>query len=78
MVRSEKRGSWARFSKCVIVVDEDVDMRNPGEVAWKALNSIDPQRDIEEEGFTRPGPDDIQMPFEVKRRANALREQAGL
>ncbi len=37
----------AMFSKCIIVVDEDVDVQNTREVAWKALNNIDPQRDIE-------------------------------
>jgi 4-hydroxy-3-polyprenylbenzoate decarboxylase len=37
----------AMFSKCIVVVDEDVDVQNPREVAWRALNNIDPQRDIE-------------------------------
>ncbi|MGE5487867.1 MAG: menaquinone biosynthesis decarboxylase, partial [bacterium] len=37
----------AMFSKCIIVVDEDVDVQNVSEVAWKALNNIDPERDIE-------------------------------
>jgi 4-hydroxy-3-polyprenylbenzoate decarboxylase len=37
----------AMFSKCIVVVDEDVDVQNVTEVAWKALNNIDPQRDIE-------------------------------
>jgi 4-hydroxy-3-polyprenylbenzoate decarboxylase len=37
----------AMFSKCIVVVDEDVDVQDPREVAWKALNNIDPQRDIE-------------------------------
>ena len=37
----------AMFSKCIVVVDEDVDVQNVPEVAWKALNNIDPQRDIE-------------------------------
>jgi len=37
----------AMFTKCIVVVDEDVDVRNVSEVAWKALNNIDPQRDIE-------------------------------
>ncbi|MDP2998235.1 MAG: menaquinone biosynthesis decarboxylase [Bryobacterales bacterium] len=37
----------AMFSKCIVVVDEDVDVQNSGEVAWRALNNIDPQRDIE-------------------------------
>ncbi len=37
----------AMFSKCIVVVDEDVDVQNVSEVSWKALNNIDPQRDIE-------------------------------
>ncbi len=37
----------AMFTKCVVVVDEDVDVHNLGEVAWKALNHIDPERDIQ-------------------------------
>jgi 4-hydroxy-3-polyprenylbenzoate decarboxylase len=35
------------FSKVIVVVDEDVDLTNYSEVAWRALNNIDPQRDIE-------------------------------
>lgn len=99
----------AMFTKCIVVVDEDVDVQNVREVAWRALNNIDPQRDIEfalgpvdsldhasrlpnvgskigvdatrkwpEEGFTRPWPDVITMPAEVKRRVDALWKQAGL
>jgi 4-hydroxy-3-polyprenylbenzoate decarboxylase len=37
----------AMFTKCIVVVDEDVDVQNFSEVAWRALNNIDPQRDIE-------------------------------
>ncbi len=37
----------AMFSKVIVVVDEGVDVQNVREVAWKALNNIDPQRDIE-------------------------------
>jgi 4-hydroxy-3-polyprenylbenzoate decarboxylase len=37
----------AMFTKCIIVVDEDVDVQNVREVAWRALNNIDPERDIE-------------------------------
>jgi 4-hydroxy-3-polyprenylbenzoate decarboxylase len=37
----------AMFTKCIVVVDEEVDVRNYSEVAWKVLNNIDPQRDIE-------------------------------
>jgi len=99
----------AMFSKCIVVVDEDVDVQNSGEVAWKALNNIDPERDIQfvmgpvdsldhssrlpnygskmgidatrkwpEEGFTRPWPDVIRMPEEVRARVAALWKKAGL
>jgi 4-hydroxy-3-polyprenylbenzoate decarboxylase len=37
----------AMFSKVIVVVDDDVDIQNVAETAWKALNNIDPQRDIE-------------------------------
>jgi 4-hydroxy-3-polyprenylbenzoate decarboxylase len=37
----------AMFSKCIVVVDEDVDVQNLSEVAWRALNNIDPERDIQ-------------------------------
>ncbi|MFB3776089.1 MAG: menaquinone biosynthesis decarboxylase [Bryobacteraceae bacterium] len=37
----------AMFSKCIVVVDEDVDVQDASQVAWRALNNIDPQRDIE-------------------------------
>ena len=37
----------AMFSKVIVVVDEEVDVQNTSEVAWKALNNIDPERDIE-------------------------------
>lgn len=37
----------AMFTKCIVVVDEDVDVQNVREVVWKALNNIDPERDIQ-------------------------------
>jgi 4-hydroxy-3-polyprenylbenzoate decarboxylase len=37
----------AMFTKCIIVVDEDVDVQNIGEVTLKTLNHIDPERDIQ-------------------------------
>ena len=37
----------AQFTKCVIVVDDDTDIRNTNEVAWRVLNNIDPERDIQ-------------------------------
>jgi 4-hydroxy-3-polyprenylbenzoate decarboxylase len=37
----------AMLTKCIVVVDEDVDVQNVAEVTWKTLNNIDPERDIE-------------------------------
>jgi 4-hydroxy-3-polyprenylbenzoate decarboxylase len=49
--RKVMNGIWglpgAMFSKCIVVVDHDVNVRDVQEVAWKALNHIDPERDIQ-------------------------------
>ncbi len=37
----------AMFTKCIIVVDEDVNVQDIGEVTLKVLNHIDPERDIQ-------------------------------
>jgi 4-hydroxy-3-polyprenylbenzoate decarboxylase len=37
----------AMFTKCVIVVDEDVNVQDTGDVTLKVLNHIDPERDIQ-------------------------------
>ena len=37
----------AMFTKCIVVVDEDVDVQDVSEVVLKALNHIDPERDIQ-------------------------------
>jgi 4-hydroxy-3-polyprenylbenzoate decarboxylase len=37
----------AMFTKVIVVVDHDVNLHDPSEVTWKALNHIDPERDIE-------------------------------
>jgi 4-hydroxy-3-polyprenylbenzoate decarboxylase len=37
----------AMFTKCIIVVDEDVDVQDIADVTLKVLNNIDPERDIE-------------------------------
>jgi 4-hydroxy-3-polyprenylbenzoate decarboxylase len=37
----------AMFTKCIVIVDEDVDVQSPGEIVWKVLNNIDPERDIQ-------------------------------
>jgi 4-hydroxy-3-polyprenylbenzoate decarboxylase len=44
------------FSKCIIVVDRDVDVQNESEVAWIAGTHVDPARDIE---ITRGPVDDL-------------------
>jgi len=49
--RKVMHGIWglgqATFTKVIVVVDADVNVQNPAEVAWKALANIDPQRDLE-------------------------------
>ncbi len=49
--RKIMNGIWglgqAMFTKCIIVVDEDVDVQNLSGVTLKALNNIDPERDIQ-------------------------------
>jgi 4-hydroxy-3-polyprenylbenzoate decarboxylase len=37
----------AMFTKCIIVVDEDVDVQDAADVTLKVLNNIDPERDIQ-------------------------------
>ncbi len=37
----------AMFTKCIVVVDEDVDVQDVADVTLKALNNIDPERDIQ-------------------------------
>jgi 4-hydroxy-3-polyprenylbenzoate decarboxylase len=37
----------AMFTKCIIIVDEDVDVQNLADVTLKVLNHIDPERDIQ-------------------------------
>jgi 4-hydroxy-3-polyprenylbenzoate decarboxylase len=43
------------LSKVLVIVDKDVDVQDPDQVWWVALNNIDPRRDIE---FAR-GPVDV-------------------
>jgi 4-hydroxy-3-polyprenylbenzoate decarboxylase len=37
----------AMFTKCIVVVDEDVDVQDLGDVVLKVFNNIDPERDIQ-------------------------------
>jgi 4-hydroxy-3-polyprenylbenzoate decarboxylase len=49
--RKVMNGIWslgqAMFTKCVVVVDEDVNVQDIGEVVLKVFNHIDPERDIQ-------------------------------
>ncbi|HSP90782.1 MAG TPA: hypothetical protein VLN08_07745, partial [Vicinamibacterales bacterium] len=45
------------FSKCIVVVDRDVNVQDAGEVAWVAGTHVDPERDIQ---FTRGPMDDLE------------------
>jgi 4-hydroxy-3-polyprenylbenzoate decarboxylase len=42
------------FTKCIVIVDEDVDVQNPAEAAWRVLANLDPKRDL----FFSEGPTD--------------------
>lgn len=37
----------AQFTKCIVVVDDDTDVRDLNQVVWRVLNNIDPERDIQ-------------------------------
>ena len=37
----------AMFTKCIVVVDEDVDVQDIADVTLKVFNHIDPERDIQ-------------------------------
>jgi 4-hydroxy-3-polyprenylbenzoate decarboxylase len=43
------------FAKCIVVVDDDVNVQDVREVAWRALNNIDAKRDV----FFAEGPIDV-------------------
>ena len=49
--RKVMHGIWslgqAMFTKCIVVVDEDVNVHNIAEVTLKVFNNIDPERDIQ-------------------------------
>jgi len=49
--RKVMSGIWAlgqaMSTKCILVVDEDVDVQDIGDVTLKVLNNIDPERDIQ-------------------------------
>jgi 4-hydroxy-3-polyprenylbenzoate decarboxylase len=49
--RKVMNGIWAlgqaMFTKCVVVVDEDVNVQDIGDVVLKVFNHIDPERDIQ-------------------------------
>jgi 4-hydroxy-3-polyprenylbenzoate decarboxylase len=111
--RKVMNGIWAlgqaMFTKCIVVVDEDCDVQNVGEVVLRVANNIDPERDIQftlgpvdsldhasrmpnygskmgidatrkwaAEGFTRPWPEMLAMPQDVKVRVDAIWSKLGI
>jgi 4-hydroxy-3-polyprenylbenzoate decarboxylase len=68
----------AMFTKCILVVDEDVNVQDIGDVTLKVLNhasrlpnygskmGVDATRKWTTEGFTRPWPDEITMDSKTK------------
>src|SRR5437870_9026883 len=49
--RKVMNGIWslpqAMLTKCIVVIDDDTNVRDLNEVAWRVLNNIDPERDIQ-------------------------------
>jgi 4-hydroxy-3-polyprenylbenzoate decarboxylase len=49
--RKVMNGIWAlgqaMFTKCIVVVDEDVNVQDTAEIVLKVFNNIDPERDIQ-------------------------------
>ncbi len=47
--RKVMQGIWGlgqmMFSKCIIIYDEDIDIENPQEAAFRAFSNVDPKRD---------------------------------
>jgi 4-hydroxy-3-polyprenylbenzoate decarboxylase len=43
------------LTKVIVVVDEEVNVQNCSEVAWKVLSNVDPERDV----FFQKGPLDV-------------------
>ncbi|MGI4757262.1 MAG: UbiD family decarboxylase [Janthinobacterium lividum] len=111
--RKVMSGIWAlgqaMFTKCIVVVDEDCDVQDVGEVVLRVANNIDPERDIQftlgpvdsldhasrlpnfgskmgidatrkwpAEGFTRPWPEMLAMPADVKSRVDAMWSKLGI
>ncbi|HLI77508.1 MAG TPA: UbiD family decarboxylase [Acidobacteriaceae bacterium] len=111
--RKVMSGIWAlgqaMFTKCIVIVDEDCDVQDLGEVTLRVANNIDPERDIQftlgpvdsldhasrlpnygskmgidatrkwaAEGFTRPWPQMLRMPDEVKQRVDGICKGLGI
>jgi 4-hydroxy-3-polyprenylbenzoate decarboxylase len=47
-------GHMMMLTRCLVIVDADVDVQDPRTVAWFALNNVDPSRDL----VVMPGPVD--------------------
>ena len=47
-------GHMMMLTRCIVIVDDDVDVQDPRAVAWFVLNNVDPSRDL----VVMPGPVD--------------------
>jgi 4-hydroxy-3-polyprenylbenzoate decarboxylase len=78
---------------CLLVLYDDIDIKDDSLVLWKAFNNVDPLRDIElagngaiidatkkgpADGYLREWPDEIEMSKDVKARIEQRKNDFGL
>jgi 4-hydroxy-3-polyprenylbenzoate decarboxylase len=78
---------------CIMVLYDDIDLKDDSLVLWKAFNNVDPLRDIElagtgaiidatrkgpADGHAREWPDEIEMSKDVKDRIEQRKNEFGL
>ena len=61
----------AMFTKCIIVVDEDVNVQDVADVTLKTLNNIDPERDILFTSWPIHAKDSLRRPKSSAPRRNS-------
>jgi 4-hydroxy-3-polyprenylbenzoate decarboxylase len=40
------QSTWLRHSRLLVVLDEDAEVQNPAQAYWRAVNQVDPERDL--------------------------------
>jgi 4-hydroxy-3-polyprenylbenzoate decarboxylase len=78
---------------CILVLYDDIDLKDDSLMLWKAFNNVDPLRDIElagagaiidatrkgpADGHAREWPDEIEMSKDVKDRIERRKKELGL